>query len=257
MSRVGSDACVGAELAEDRVADPPLQRATSFLGRLRIDVDLALVVGPPGGAVADLGDRGHVQGVVELSVASRVETVPHDLARRRLDGGGAVVGGEVPRGREAGDVTGVPDQQRGNDRSDAVDLGHGGAGRGDRGRGALLDLGDVLVESSDVRDKLEGGLLADLLHRRGWVDRAEPRCCTVSGDPPSDPARGKRCDERVQPTYGLGSQRGEVLVTVGEQPEHHRVVLDHHRAQVRVPQRGDRGRERIVRVILRSAPGPQ
>jgi hypothetical protein len=46
-------------------------------------------------------------------------------------------------------------------------------------------------------------------------------------------------------------------VPVGEQPQHHRRVLDHHRAQPRVTQRRDRSRQGIVGVVLRPAPRTQ
>ena len=74
--------CLGsgvvAELTEDRVADLPLECASGFLRRLPL-LDLAEVVGAAGVLAADLGDRGHVQGVVELAVASRVQPVSHDF----------------------------------------------------------------------------------------------------------------------------------------------------------------------------------
>ena len=49
-----------------------------------------------GAAVAHGLDRGHVDGVVELAVAPRVEPVPHVWPARGLDGRGRVVAGVVP-----------------------------------------------------------------------------------------------------------------------------------------------------------------
>ncbi len=43
--------------------------------------------------------------LVELAVPSRIESMPGLVTRRRLDGGGGVVGREVAWSREAGDVT--------------------------------------------------------------------------------------------------------------------------------------------------------
>ncbi len=43
--------------------------------------------------------------MVELAVPSRIESMPGLVTRRRLDGGGGVVGREVAWSREAGDVT--------------------------------------------------------------------------------------------------------------------------------------------------------
>jgi hypothetical protein len=55
--------------------------------------ELAQVVGPPGGVVADLGDRGHVDGAVELAVAPRVEPVADVGTAGCFDGRGGVVAG--------------------------------------------------------------------------------------------------------------------------------------------------------------------
>jgi hypothetical protein len=66
---------VDVGLARDGVADAALEGAQRLFLRLSFG-DLALVVGPAGGVVADLGDGGQVKGVVELAVAARVEPAP-------------------------------------------------------------------------------------------------------------------------------------------------------------------------------------
>src|SRR5262249_28233203 len=77
------------------VADLPFQAAQGFLAGLALGWLLREVGAAVAVPVADLGDRGHVDGVVEPSVAAPVQ--PPDLAAAagHLDRGGAVVGGEV------------------------------------------------------------------------------------------------------------------------------------------------------------------
>ena len=62
----------------------------------------------------------------------------------------------MPAAGEAGDVAGVPDQQRSDDRSDAVQVGHGRPGGGDRCGCAGFDVGDGLVQSAHVGDQVRG-----------------------------------------------------------------------------------------------------
>jgi hypothetical protein len=78
----------------------------------------------PGGAVvADLGDGGHVDGVVELPVTAAV----HDVsAGRRFDRGGAVIGGELITAGESVNVTDMAQHRGDDDRTDAVEVGEGG-----------------------------------------------------------------------------------------------------------------------------------
>src|SRR6516162_3646906 len=77
-----------------------------------------VVVGAAGAVlVADLGDRGHMDGVVEAAVAAPGQPVDFPAARGDLDRGGAGVGGEVIPVREAGDVADVADDRGGDDRA--------------------------------------------------------------------------------------------------------------------------------------------
>ena len=92
---------IGLEAGVDGVADLAFQRAQGFFaglafGQFLLVVGVALAV-----PVADLGDRGHVDGVVEPAVAAPGQ--PPDLAAAggHLDGGGAVAGGDVVPVREA------------------------------------------------------------------------------------------------------------------------------------------------------------
>jgi hypothetical protein len=66
---------VGLEPGVDDVADLALERAKRFLACLAFG-DLAVEVGPAGAVlVSDLGDRGHVDGVVEPPVAAQRQPV--------------------------------------------------------------------------------------------------------------------------------------------------------------------------------------
>jgi hypothetical protein len=59
---------VGRQLAVDDVGQPAFEGAKGFRAGRALG-QLASVVGLPGGGVADLEDRGEVQGVVEPTVA--------------------------------------------------------------------------------------------------------------------------------------------------------------------------------------------
>ena len=55
----------------------------------------------------------------------------------------------------------------------------------------------------------------------------------------------------MQPAHRLGPQAGQVLVPVGEQPQHHHRVLHRDRSQPLVTQRRDGSGQRVVGVVLR------
>jgi len=89
----------------------PLPSAT-----LAVVVDLAAVV------IGALAQRGDVQGVVEPPVPGTGEPVAGDLPAAGLGGGAAGVG-RVVIGREPPDVPDLPQDQRGHDHTDALDVG--------------------------------------------------------------------------------------------------------------------------------------
>ena len=100
--------------------------------------------------MADLGDGGHVDGVVQLGVAAGVEPVSFRWPAGRFDGGGAVVGGEPLWAGEPAGVTDVTEDEPSHDRADAVELEECRCGLGD----GVSDPGsggdDLTVEASDV-----------------------------------------------------------------------------------------------------------
>jgi hypothetical protein len=124
---------VGLQAGEDGVADLPFQRAQGLfrglaLGQLLVVVRAALAV-----PVADLGDRHHVDGVVEPPVPAPAQ--PVDLARAggHLDRRGPVVRGEGVPAAEAGHIADVADDGGSDDRADPEQPGQAGPGRGDGG----------------------------------------------------------------------------------------------------------------------------
>ena len=115
--------------------------------------------------VADLGDRGHVDGVVEPPVPAPAQ--PVDLARAggHLDRRGPVVGGEVVPAAEAGHVADVADDGGGDDRADPEQPGQARPGRLD-GAGELLPgLADPGIDAAQVLEERRGELAAGRLHR--------------------------------------------------------------------------------------------
>src|SRR5438128_1816700 len=88
------------------------------LGYFPVVVDAAVAVG-----VADLGDRGHVDGVVDAPVTAQRQPVDLAVPGGDFDRGGAVVGGEVVAAGEPGHLAGVGDHGGGDDRADTEDLG--------------------------------------------------------------------------------------------------------------------------------------
>ncbi len=97
----GPPGLVGDQAPVDGVRQPALQAPQRFLDRLVLG-QLAPVVGLPGAGTADLHDRHHVQGVVQLAVTGPRQPVADDLAAGGLQGGGAGVGGEVALAEDLG-----------------------------------------------------------------------------------------------------------------------------------------------------------
>ena len=84
---------VEEQLPVDDVAEVSLQGPDGVLLGLALG-QLAFEVGPPvGAAMTDLADGGHVQCVVEATVAPPRGAVHDPRAGGSFDGGGAVVGG--------------------------------------------------------------------------------------------------------------------------------------------------------------------
>ena len=112
------------------------------LGQLLLVIGAAVAVPVP-----DLGDRGHVDGMVDAPVAAQRQPVDLPVPGGRLDRGGAVIGGEVIASGEAGHVGHVTDDGAGDHRANAGDLGEGGAGGLDRGGQLLAGVAQLGVQA--------------------------------------------------------------------------------------------------------------
>jgi hypothetical protein len=78
---------VGDETPIHRIRDASLQRSDSFLVRLAF-VESLVVVDPSWRVVADLGDGGGVDRVVQRAVPASRQAMADVAARRHLDGCG-------------------------------------------------------------------------------------------------------------------------------------------------------------------------
>src|SRR5262245_49214900 len=113
--------------------------------------------------------------MVHRSVAATRQPVRRAfrVTRGPLDGSGAVVGREAILVREPCGVTGVSDQDRGDNVSDPEDVGERGAGSthrsADLGPGSLA----LLVETIDVVDQLQREPVTDPGRRGGQLETLE------------------------------------------------------------------------------------
>jgi len=114
----------------------------------------ALVVGASLGLVADLGDRHDVESRVQPAVAVSGQVVPFYLARGRFQGCNAAVGGERRRGTEPIDACGAGQDLGGEQVTDAMNFGEGGAGVGHRGGDLVGHRRDPVVQPADLCHQL-------------------------------------------------------------------------------------------------------
>ena len=90
----------------------------------------------------------------KCAVAARVQPVPLTVGAGRFDRCGAVVAGELGAGAEPADVVDVAEHDRGDDRTDTVQLGERRARGGDGVADALLDRVELGVEAAHVGEVL-------------------------------------------------------------------------------------------------------
>jgi hypothetical protein len=112
--------------------------------------------------VADLADRGHVDGVVDAPVLAQRQPVDLAVPGGDLDWRGAVVGGEMIPAGEPGHVSDVADHGGRNDRADAEDLRQAVTRRADRRCELLLRLEHLLVLAAHIRQDVGGEVDAGL-----------------------------------------------------------------------------------------------
>jgi hypothetical protein len=141
--------------------------------------------------------------------------------------------------------------QRGDDRSNTVDLAQRRSGRLDGVTDAGLDGNEVPVEAAHVTEEIHGKLSA--LRSDGPVgsDAAEQFRGLFNGQSPGCAARDELPEHRMEPTCSLSPQRHKVVVAADKEAHDGRVVVRLHRTEPAVAQPGDRGREGVVAVVLR------
>ena len=200
------------ELAVDGVADFPFEGAERFLAGLALGSFLVVVGAAVAVPLPDLGDGGHVDGVVEAPVAAPGQPEHLPLSRRHFDRGGAVVGSELVSAGEAGDVGDVAEDGGGDDRADTEDAGHGAAGGADGGRDRLPGLGQHAVQAAQVSGELGGDLVPGGRDRPGRRVGLEQGGGCGRGDGFGHPAGDDLAERSVQPAGRLAAQPGQVAV---------------------------------------------
>jgi hypothetical protein len=200
--------------------------------------------------VADLHDRGQVQGVVEPAVAGPGQPVADDLAAGGLDRSGAGVGGEVVLGREPSDVADLAQQLGGQDGADAEQLGEGGRRPGDGHLEAVLGCGDPPVQGADVGEEVDGELPAGAGRRGLGPHPPQQGGCGIRVQVAPGAAWDQVGQQDMEAVEGLGAGPDQVIAAVRQQPQHGGVVLESDLAEPSGALGGHRDRDRVVGVAL-------
>jgi hypothetical protein len=116
-------------------------------------------------AVVDLGDRGHVEGVVEPPVPAPAQPVDFARAGGHLDRRGPVIGGEVVPAGKPGHVADVADDGGGDDRADPEQPGQAGPSCLHDGGELLLGVALLSVDAAQVVQEGRGQVTAGRLYR--------------------------------------------------------------------------------------------
>ncbi len=172
------------------------------------------------GAVADLGDRGQVDDLVDLAVAAAVMPMTDDVTRTGIQRGGAVERGKVPACREPAHVSDDRHDGRGSHVADAVDLGKRAAVRHERVADASSNVGDASVQPAPVFQQLPGDLFAfhvDCGHR---TQRPQQLGCLGDRQTQLGAPWLEFGQQRVQPADGLLLVGDQMPESVDKQPEH-------------------------------------
>jgi len=185
---IGGAGGVGLQALAEGVADLPLERSQRFPGGLALGCFLVVAGAAVAVPVADLGDRGHVDGVVEAPVSAQRQPAGDAVAGGHPGRGGAVAGGEPVFRGEPGDVADVADHGGGDGRADAEDVGQGRAGGADRGGQLLLRLAQLGAGAAQVGQVFRGQLTAGLLDGTGRPGLLQDAGRCGSADLPADPA---------------------------------------------------------------------
>jgi hypothetical protein len=189
---------VGHELVVDEVGKPPLEGADRFHRGLP-GGELAPVVDPAFGVVAQLHDRHDVQHPVDPPVPGAGESVAALFPGGGVDRGGAVPGREVPAGREPGHVADVTEQAGRAGGADAVQLEQRASGRLDELAELVVRGLDPLVDADELADQLRRELAAGLAHQVTRPDRGQQRLSLGRGQERLRPTRDQLDQQPVQP----------------------------------------------------------
>ena len=211
---------VGDHDPPDVVGEAPFEAAHGLVVRLAL-ADLEVVVGAAGaGAHADLGERGDVQGQVELAISAAGQPVPGAVGAGHLDRGDAGVAGERRGGGEPAGPAGAAEQSGGHDRADPVDVGQPAAVLGDDLGHLGRQLGQPGVEIPDLGDQVAPDLLTDRFGRPDWPHRGQRPGGPVGGQVGVGAAGDQLAQQRVQLVDQPGAMRGQVGAPLIQQREH-------------------------------------
>jgi hypothetical protein len=123
-------------------------------------------------------------------------------------------------------------------------------GLGHRGFEARLHLSDPLLQLADVDDQVSGQVPAGDRRNTGRSNLIEQRGGALGGEVSPGSAGDQVDQQRVQAVDGLGAGGDQVLARLGQQVQHHRLVLDPHLSQLRGALGGDRHRDRVGSIAL-------
>jgi hypothetical protein len=222
------------------------------LGQLLLVIGAAVAVPVP-----DLGDRGHVDGVVDAPVAAQRQSAGLPVPGGRLDRGGAVIGGEViASGEAATSVTSpmmvpattgpapktwvrvVPETLTA--AASFLRVSRSWASR--RRRSARKSAASSARAWATAPD---GAACSRILAARGCRDLLRK----AAGD--------QVAEHGVPPAGNLVAGPAQVPVPLSPHLQHRRVVIGGHRAAGPGPQRRDRHRQGIIRIVLIRVTGLQ
>jgi hypothetical protein len=159
-------------------------------------------------AVADLGDRGHVDDVIQSPVPAPGQPVDLPVPRRHLDRRGAVVSGEAVPAGEAGRVRDVADHGGGDDRADAEDLGERGARSPDHQRQLLPGVTHLRIEAAQVIEEFGGELAAGQGNGTGRLGLLQEMCGLTCGYLLGDAAGEEFAEHGAEPAGDLAACPG-------------------------------------------------
>ena len=189
--------------------------------------ELALVVRPSRGVVAELDDPRDIEHVVEAAVPRAREPVAQVLAAGGVDRGGGGSGWRSGCGlANRDDVTGVAEDTGGVGWSDAVQVEQTGPGLVEQF--VQLDIGglNLAIDCGQLGNQLGGKLPAVLpTTSRGrtvvssaWACMAERNFLT--------PPRSSSKQQAVQPVDGVDAGNAELVAAVDQQPQRDQVIID-------------------------------